>query len=429
MKATARFIVLLMLAPSLVVSVAASAEPAQPSTALVAWLQQHTQRYGIPGASVAVMKNYRIEWAQGFGLRNKESKTAVTRDTLFQAASVSKAFTATAAMIAFDRTKLSIDADINDVFRSFHPYPDVGPWLLPNEYHPARPVTLRLLLSHAGGTNDFHYSGYRYGYYDEPPHSIERIPTMHEELDGLPPANTPPIAVSKERAPGAYWDYSPAGFTVVQAALMDIYDAPFSTIMDNLLLSPLQMRDSTFVQPTPQVLVSRVAVPYLTDGRRLSDGPRVFNTEASGGLTTRPTDLAKFVIAFQRALAGEAQGGITPSIAAQMMQRQNRPVWKCSPPATDSGKRFCEAPDGLGFDVNLTKRFEHQPDGEPTGGYFAHTGFNSGYLSLMMGSKSGGNGIVIMINVSPEDMSTSQIPEYTFLTDLVARVAEEEGWT
>ena len=73
--------------------------------------------------------------------------------------------------------------------------------------------------------------------------------------------------------------------------------------------------------------------------------------------------------------------------------------------------------------------FEHQPDGEATGGYFAHTGFNSGYLSLMMGSKSGGNGIVIMINVSPEDMSTSQIPEYTFLTDLVARVGEEEGWT
>src|SRR5260370_31758052 len=116
LKATARFIVLLMLAPSLGISVAASAEPAQPSTALVAWLQQHMQRYGIPGASVAVMKNYRIEWAQGFGLGNKESKTAVTRDTLFQAASVSKAFTATAAMIAFDPAKLSIDADITTSF-------------------------------------------------------------------------------------------------------------------------------------------------------------------------------------------------------------------------------------------------------------------------------------------------------------------------
>src|SRR5260370_5041359 len=121
LKATARFIVLLMLAPSLGAGVAASAEPAQPSTSLVAWLQQHMQRYGIPGASVAVMKNYRIEWAHGFGLRHKESKTAVTRDTLFQAPSVSKAFTATAAMMAFDRTKLSIDAYINDVFRSFHP--------------------------------------------------------------------------------------------------------------------------------------------------------------------------------------------------------------------------------------------------------------------------------------------------------------------
>jgi len=64
--------------------------------------------------------------------------------------------------------------------------------------------------SHTGGTSDFRYSGYRYGYYEDPASSIDAIPTMHEELYGLQPANTPPIKVI--RPPGVTWVYSPAGY-------------------------------------------------------------------------------------------------------------------------------------------------------------------------------------------------------------------------
>src|SRR5258708_27426771 len=106
---------------------------------------------------------------------------------------------------------------------------------------------------------------------------------MHQELNGLPPANTPAIAVI--RKPGGTWHYSPAGFTVVQA-LMDIYNQDFASIMQQLVLAPLGMSDSTFVQPLPENLVPRSAVPYLPYGHRLPNGPLVFNTSSPASLRT-----------------------------------------------------------------------------------------------------------------------------------------------
>src|SRR3712207_8610362 len=60
-----------------------------------------------------------------------------------------------------------------------------------------------------------------------------------------------------------------------------------------------------FRSPIPDAAATRMAVPYLPDGTPLPDGPRVFNTSASGGLTTTPADLARFLIAVQRARSEE----------------------------------------------------------------------------------------------------------------------------
>src|SRR5258708_35616294 len=133
---------------------------------------------------------------------------------------------------------------------------------------------------------------------------------MHQELNGLRPANTPAIAVI--RKPGGTWHYSPAGFTVVQA-LMDIYNQDFASIMQQLVLAPLGMSDSTFVQPLPENLVPRSAVPYLPDGHRLPNGPLVFNT--AGQLleeTLRLNTLSHLDIAhyFGRKLAERRRGGL-----------------------------------------------------------------------------------------------------------------------
>jgi CubicO group peptidase (beta-lactamase class C family) len=83
---------------------------------------------------------------------------------------------------------------------------------------------------------------------------------MYQELYGLPPANTPAIEVV--RRPGVTWVYSPAGYTILQAMLMNIYGTPFADIMAKLALQPFGMTHSTFLQPTPPSLTPSIAVPY-----------------------------------------------------------------------------------------------------------------------------------------------------------------------
>jgi CubicO group peptidase (beta-lactamase class C family) len=203
---------------------------------------------------------------------------------------------------------------------------------------------------------------------------------------------------------------------------------PFPAVMDDLLLKPLGLPEGAFEQPTPSALFGLMAKPYVTNDAPLADGPRVFVAAASGGWTTTPTVIATLLIAVQKALAGTSEGLITPEIAGAMMVRQPgaTPRGKCFR-AAEPGEEACRTSWGLGFDVNLTKTFEHEADGRPTGKWFGHSGFNSGYLTLALASKTGGKGAVIMVNVAPEDMS-GDVPQWSFMMRVVKRIAQTEGW-
>ncbi len=61
-------------------------------------LEQVMRRFRVPGASVAVIKDFQIHWAKAYGVADVSSGRAVQADTPFQAASISKPVTAMAAM-------------------------------------------------------------------------------------------------------------------------------------------------------------------------------------------------------------------------------------------------------------------------------------------------------------------------------------------
>src|SRR5712672_1052862 len=69
--------------------------------------------YETPGVSIALINNYKIGWARGSGVREVASNEAVTADTLFQAASISKPVTAMAALRLVQQGKLNLDEDVN----------------------------------------------------------------------------------------------------------------------------------------------------------------------------------------------------------------------------------------------------------------------------------------------------------------------------
>lgn len=389
------------------------ASPAEPPGDFVSWIDTQMKASRIPGASIAVVRDYHIQWAAGFGLADVNTGRRVTTDTPFQAASISKPIAAIVIIESLLDHGLSLNAAIPAITFS-----DASTWKLPNPY--PDPVTVRELLSHTAGVVGFHYSGFAVG---------QQLPTMQEELEGTPPASTPPVTVVSK--PGTVWTYAPGGYTVLQALAEQQNDwRPFHTLMRQYLLNKIPGLEFTTFSAQPEgALADAMAVPYLQDGSPLAGGPRVFNTEAAGAMVTTPTDLARILIAFQGALAGNPTG-IPVSVARQMMVRQPgwMPAGHCLT-TVEADADACKAPQGLGFDVSVDSTFvNHVGDDQPSSNWFGHSGFNSGYLSVLLGSKTGGNGVVVMINSAPADMTTSEVPQFNFIVSVIRRIAAAENW-
>jgi len=96
--------------------------------------------YKVPALSIAVIKDFKIEWAKAYGVTDLETGEPATTETLFQAGSISKSVNATVLMKKVEQGRISLDEDINHELTS---------WKLPdNEFTATKKVTLRNLLSH-----------------------------------------------------------------------------------------------------------------------------------------------------------------------------------------------------------------------------------------------------------------------------------------
>ena len=109
----------------------------------------------VPAVSVAVIENGQVNWARAYGVAAAGGAQAVTPDTLFQAASMSKAFAAAAALKLVEQGKLDLDGDINTRLKT---------WKVPaSPYTGDHKITLRELLSHSAGLTVSGFPGYAAG--------------------------------------------------------------------------------------------------------------------------------------------------------------------------------------------------------------------------------------------------------------------------
>src|SRR5215471_7675263 len=199
-------------------------------------IAERMKHYGVPGLSIAVIRDSKIEWAKGYGLSDVEEKKPVTPDTLFQAGSISKPVSAMAALELVQDGKMSLTADINTYLKT---------WKVPANEHTAKaPVTLERLLSHTAGLTVHGFPGYAAG---------APVPTVPQVLDGAAPANTAPVRVDLD--PGTQYRDSGGGYTIAQLAMTDVTGQTFPALMQRLVLGPLGMKESTFDQPLPAALV------------------------------------------------------------------------------------------------------------------------------------------------------------------------------
>jgi len=239
--------------------------------------------YGIPGVSLAVIDDYQLILARGYGQLDAETKAPVTPASLFEAASVTKFVTAVAVWQLVQRGDLTFDDEINQRLTS---------WRIPdNDFTANQPVTVRHLLSHTAGLNrppgGFPYDG-------------DDVPTLLQVLHGESPATNAPLTVEAE--PGSGHAYSNFGYLVLQPLLEDLLDRSYPDLIHDLLCAPLEMNGSGF---DPDVILAANGGETTTRPRARHHGPTgepfpsggKVNILAHGGLWTTPSDLARLLLA------------------------------------------------------------------------------------------------------------------------------------
>lgn len=324
----------------------------------------------VPGISVAVLDHSEIIWAKAYGLRDVDRAQAVGSGTLFQAASISKPVSAVGMFRLVEQSRLDIDRDVNSI-QTVWKVPSFGP--------KASPITLRHIVSHMSGLGVHGFGGY-------PPGAP--LPSLVQILDGLPPANSPPVR--PEAQPGEREIYSGGGFVLLQLIMQEITGRRFESLMHDLVLKPVGMTSSTFAQPLSAAQMADIAMGYREDGTMVDGGFHIYPEQSAAGLWTTASDLARFLLAIGHSRRGEPGGLLNMSTATEMLTRVPRG-------------------GGLGFGISGSAETER----------YRHSGGNAGYSCFMVAFTKVGRGVVILTN---SDRGTPLIQE------LLSAISRQYGW-
>jgi CubicO group peptidase (beta-lactamase class C family) len=318
-------------------------------------IQERMKHYAVPGVSIALINNGKIEWARAYGVRDAKTREPVTTDTLFQAASISKPVSALGALLLVEQGKLALDENVNAKLTS---------WKLPETpFTQKAPVTLRTLLTHTAGTTVHGFRGYSVG---------EALPTVPQILDGAKPANSGTVRV--DTIPGTQWRYSGGGTTVVQQLVADAARQPFADYMRERVLVPAGMTLSAYEQPLSAARAANAASGH-NKGEPVRGKWHVYPELAAAGLWTTPRDLATFAIEVQRASAGATSAWLKQATATQLVSEA-------------SGIANTKRPWAIGFGLDTTRGSTR----------FGHGGSNEGFQCNLIAYVGDGRGIVVMTN-------------------------------
>lgn len=361
MNATIRSIAFCLAATGPLARAQAPAPASPPADVIDHFIEGEMQRRQIPGLSLAIIQDGKVARARGFGTIERGKDAPVTATTFFQAGSISKPVAALGALRLVGRGELDLDEDVNRKLVA---------WKVPeNEFTREKKVTLRGLLGHTAGLTVHGFPGYAA---DAP------VPSLVQVLDGAKPANTPPIRVNI--APESIWRYSGGGYTVMQQLVLDVTGRPYPELMRETVLAPLGMEESTFEQPLPRELAGRAATGHVPGRGPIAGRWHTYPEMAAAGLWTTPTELARFAIGVQEALAGKPGGIVSREMAREMLTARKNDY-------------------GLGVFLEGSGRALR----------FGHGGRDEGFDAFLVAYAETGQGAVVMINTNDNSRMMGRI--------------------
>lgn len=313
-------------------------------------LQERMNYYKIKGISIAVIKDYKIDWARGYGWADLAENRPVTTSTLFQAASISKSLNGFGILKLAQDKKIDIYTDINNYLRSWQfPYDSLSNGKI---------ITIANLLSHTGGINISGFDGYT---------KVDSLPTIIQILNGGKPSNSD--AVKSIFEPNLKYKYSGGGITISQLIIEDVSGKSYAEFMERNILKPIGMRNSFYTNTSSKNKLRILATGYNGD-KEVTMKYYIYPEKAAAGLWTNPMELAKFVVEVQKSLVNKSNKILSQKMTQLMLTPY---VYNSSALGV-----FIEDKEGIK--------------------YFRHGGVNEGFTSLYFGSMENGNGAVVMCN-------------------------------
>jgi CubicO group peptidase (beta-lactamase class C family) len=238
---------------------------------------------GVPGMSIALIRDGKVVWSRGFGIKNAKTGERVKDDTVFEAASLTKPFFAFLAMKFVEDGKLDLDRPLityapeDYIVQNFirHPVDKEG-----FRYDLFKKITARMVLSHSSGL----------------PHGEPRMPL--------------PIFFE----PGKQYKYSAEGYEYLQLVVEHIAGEPLDEIMRKMVIEPFGMKDSSMVWR--EAYQTQAAVGHDCFADTTGEFRKRTKADAAATLYTTAADYAQFVTALM------TDRGLKNSTIKQMLSPQ-----------------------------------------------------------------------------------------------------------
>ena len=179
--------------------------------------KRYNKRHDFHG-SVIVAQKGKVIFKNHYGYADFKQKTKIDNNSVFQLASVSKQFTATAVMILYEEGKIGLDDKVIKFFPDF----------------PYQEVTIRQLMNHTSGLP-------KYFWLAEHKWDQEHAPSNKEMMDMISKHD-----VQRFFSPGANFDYSNTGYFVLASIVEKVTDKDFGDFLEERIFKPLHMKN-TFV--------------------------------------------------------------------------------------------------------------------------------------------------------------------------------------
>ncbi|MCC6493933.1 MAG: beta-lactamase family protein [Pirellulales bacterium] len=294
-----------------------------------------------PGGCVLAVDHGRIVVKHAFGWADAESGVPCTPATNFRMASVSKQFTATAALMLVDRGMLSLDDALDEFFPDFPAY--------------GRRITVRHLLTHTSGLPDYE----------------ELIPAGTTlQLDDLDVVQLLMQTEAPLFAPGERWQYSNSAFALLGLIVEIRAKKPFHQFMVDEIFGPLGMEGTLLYQRGLNTVSHRALGYEQKEGRWLrADQSLTSAVRGDGVVYTSLDDYTKWLAAMVISMEGDAEmaGGVATAAQSRdcecggLLSRESHEAMFSPQEKTDRGESYY----GYGWFIDEyrgTRRVHHNGD-------------------------------------------------------------------